>query len=107
MPEPFIIEASLVPRPTDGCSRSLAAFRRISRATEILGATSTWLSYPDAIYRGELYLSDEDLFGDVKPEDRPELGKAFAAVPEPAAIWAVVVAGAAILPRRCRRHRPA
>jgi LmbE family N-acetylglucosaminyl deacetylase len=38
-------------------------------ALEILGAESRLLTFRDAIYRGSLYLSDEDLFGPVKPED--------------------------------------
>ena len=31
IPEPTIMEASFVPKPTDGLSSSLAAFRRISQ----------------------------------------------------------------------------
>lgn len=34
-----------------------------------LGADYLWLGYPDAIYRGGQYLSDEDLFGPVKSGD--------------------------------------
>ena len=36
-----------------------------------LGAEHRWLGFPDAIYRGALYLADEYLFGDVNPEDQP------------------------------------
>src|SRR5262249_52194579 len=36
---------------------------------EILGSDYRWLEFPDAIYRGDLYLSDEDLFGAVKDGD--------------------------------------
>jgi LmbE family N-acetylglucosaminyl deacetylase len=36
-----------------------------------LGADYLWLDYPDAIYRGDQYLSDDDLFGPVKPGDGP------------------------------------
>jgi LmbE family N-acetylglucosaminyl deacetylase len=38
-------------------------------AMEALGPSPTWLDFPDAIYRGDLYLSDADLFGPVKPRD--------------------------------------
>jgi LmbE family N-acetylglucosaminyl deacetylase len=38
-------------------------------AMEALGASPTWLDFPDAIYRGDLYLADADLFGPVKPRD--------------------------------------
>lgn len=34
-----------------------------------LGAAYQWLAYLDAIYRGDQYQSDEDLFGEVKPGD--------------------------------------
>lgn len=40
------------------------------RALTILGADWLPLEFPDAIYRGDQYLSDEDLFGDPKPSDR-------------------------------------
>lgn len=42
-----------------------------SAAMSILGADFRWLDYPDAIYRGNLYLSDDELFGAVKNEDDP------------------------------------
>ncbi|HLZ09679.1 MAG TPA: PIG-L family deacetylase, partial [Chloroflexota bacterium] len=38
-------------------------------AMEVLGAEFRLLDFPDAIYRGDLYLSDDDLFGRVKPQD--------------------------------------
>jgi LmbE family N-acetylglucosaminyl deacetylase len=38
-------------------------------AMRALGATATWLEFRDAIYRGDLYLSDDDLFGSVKADD--------------------------------------
>ena len=38
-------------------------------AMGILGADYRWLDFPDAIYRGDLYLTDDDLFGPVKPAD--------------------------------------
>jgi LmbE family N-acetylglucosaminyl deacetylase len=41
------------------------------RAMVALGADYLWLGLPDAIYRGEQYLSDDDLFGPVKPGDAP------------------------------------
>ena len=43
--------------------------REDQKAREILGADHRWLDFPDAIYRGEQYLSDDDLFGPVKPGD--------------------------------------
>ena len=36
-----------------------------------LGIDYLWLDYLDAIYRGSQYLSDDDLFGVVKPDDQP------------------------------------
>lgn len=41
------------------------------QAMAALGADYVWLGLPDAIYRGEQYLSDVDLFGPVKPGDAP------------------------------------
>jgi LmbE family N-acetylglucosaminyl deacetylase len=38
-------------------------------AARVLGVESRWLDLPDAIYRGERYLSDDDLFGAVHPEE--------------------------------------
>jgi LmbE family N-acetylglucosaminyl deacetylase len=38
-------------------------------AMSILGADHLWLDLPDAIYRGDLYASEEALFGDVSPGD--------------------------------------
>lgn len=38
-------------------------------AMAILGSRSRWLDFLDAIYRDELYLTDEALFGPVKPAD--------------------------------------
>ena len=38
-------------------------------AMKILGAESHLFEFRDAIYRGDLYLSDDDLFGPVKPDD--------------------------------------
>ncbi len=45
--------------------------REDAAAMAVLGARSIWLDFPDAIYRGNLYLSDADLFGPVKPDDGP------------------------------------
>lgn len=50
------------------------------RALELLGARHHWLDFPDAIYRGDLYLSDEDLFGPVKPADRQTETSVVAAI---------------------------
>jgi LmbE family N-acetylglucosaminyl deacetylase len=38
-------------------------------AAQVLGVESRWLELPDAIYRGERYLSDDDLFGPIHPEE--------------------------------------
>ena len=38
-------------------------------AARILGVESRWLDLPDAIYRGERYLSDDHLFGAVHPQE--------------------------------------
>lgn len=50
------------------------------RAMAALGADYLWLGLPDAIYRGEQYLSDEDLFGPVQPGDAPVAAALAAAV---------------------------
>jgi LmbE family N-acetylglucosaminyl deacetylase len=39
------------------------------RAMSALGVDYLWLGLPDAIYRGDQYLSDDDLFGPVQPGD--------------------------------------
>ncbi len=44
-------------------------------AMAALGADYLWLGYPDAIYRGDQYLSDDDLFGPVKSGDAALAGK--------------------------------
>jgi LmbE family N-acetylglucosaminyl deacetylase len=36
-------------------------------AAKVLGVESQWLDLPDAIYRGERYLSDDHLFGAIHP----------------------------------------
>jgi LmbE family N-acetylglucosaminyl deacetylase len=38
-------------------------------AAAVLGVESQWLDLPDAIYRGERYLTDEHLFGAIHPEE--------------------------------------
>jgi LmbE family N-acetylglucosaminyl deacetylase len=40
-----------------------------THAAEILGAESHWLDLPDAIYRDDLYLCDDHLFGAVHPRE--------------------------------------
>jgi LmbE family N-acetylglucosaminyl deacetylase len=45
--------------------------REDSAAMAVLGCDYRWLEFPDAIYRDNLYLTDEELFGPVKPEDEP------------------------------------
>ena len=39
------------------------------RAAAILGCQTRWLGFPDAIYRGERYMADEQLFGAVRSEE--------------------------------------
>ncbi len=38
-------------------------------AADVLGVESRWLELPDAIYRGDRYLSDDQLFGAIHPEE--------------------------------------
>jgi LmbE family N-acetylglucosaminyl deacetylase len=40
-------------------------------AAQLLGAHHLWLAYHDAIYRGDRYCSDEQLFGQLHPDDGP------------------------------------
>lgn len=65
---------------------TLAARRAEEReAAAILGCATRWLTYPDAIYRGERYLSDEALFGPLDPDEAPlveEVAAAILALPE-------------------------
>lgn len=49
-------------------------------AMKALGAEPEWLDFPDAIYRGDLYLSDEDLFGAIKAADADTVGRVRDAV---------------------------
>jgi LmbE family N-acetylglucosaminyl deacetylase len=61
-------------------------------ALELLGAAWERLSWLDAIYRGDQYLSDDDLFGPVKPSDAPllaEIREALSSLRErnPGASW--------------------
>jgi LmbE family N-acetylglucosaminyl deacetylase len=73
-----------------------------------LGAESSWLDFPDAIYRERLYVSDEDLFGPVKAED---METAMAVVDEivvmagatqPARIYLPLAVGGHVDHRICR-----
>ncbi|WP_183454519.1 PIG-L deacetylase family protein [Microvirga lupini] len=41
-----------------------------AEAARALGSSVRWLGLPDAIYRGERYQSDPELFGALKPEER-------------------------------------
>ena len=53
-----------------GLGDAVSARRREDvAAMAVLGASYRWMDFADAIYRGDLYLSDADLFGDVKPQD--------------------------------------
>lgn len=51
-----------------------------SCAASALGAEHRWLDLPDAIYRGERYRSDEELFGEVHPDDAGLAGALLAAL---------------------------
>jgi LmbE family N-acetylglucosaminyl deacetylase len=67
------------------------------RALAVLGADWRPLPFLDAIYRGGQYLSDDDLFGPVKPGDRALLGQiraalAAVAAEHPGAGWYVPLA---------------
>ncbi|HUX89036.1 MAG TPA: PIG-L family deacetylase, partial [Chloroflexota bacterium] len=44
--------------------------REDTAAMRALGVDFRWLDFPDAIYRGDLYLSDDELFGPVNAADR-------------------------------------
>ncbi|HEY3110670.1 MAG TPA: PIG-L family deacetylase [Chloroflexota bacterium] len=87
------------------------------RALELLGADWLPLPFLDAIYRDGQYLSDQELFGPVKPGDRALVGRIAAALAavaarQPAARWYVplalgnhvdhqlAIAGSAALPER-------
>ncbi len=54
-----------------GTSENTVDERRVEDAAAMiaLNAQPRWLDFPDAIYRDDLYLSDADLFGDVKSGD--------------------------------------
>jgi LmbE family N-acetylglucosaminyl deacetylase len=47
------------------------AIRRAEEAAAaaLLGGQTQWLDFPDAIYRGERYTSDEQLFGSIHPAE--------------------------------------
>ncbi len=49
-------------------------------AAAILGCDTAILSFLDAIYRGDSYLSDEALFGPLLPSDEPVVAQVVAAV---------------------------
>jgi LmbE family N-acetylglucosaminyl deacetylase len=40
-------------------------------ATATLGAATRWLGFPDAIYRGDRYVADPELYGEVRVTERP------------------------------------
>jgi LmbE family N-acetylglucosaminyl deacetylase len=40
-------------------------------ATAALGADSRWLGFPDAIYRGDRYVADQELYGEVRTTEQP------------------------------------
>jgi LmbE family N-acetylglucosaminyl deacetylase len=57
-------------------------------ALDLLGAHWRPLEHLDAIYRGEQYLSDDDLFGPVKPGDAPLVAQIAGQLTEiDAAVW--------------------
>src|SRR6516162_11282302 len=43
-------------------------------ATARLGAGSRWLGFPDAIYRGDRYVADQELYGEVRAAEQPLAG---------------------------------
>jgi LmbE family N-acetylglucosaminyl deacetylase len=43
-------------------------------AATVLGVRTRWLGIPDAIYRGERHVSDDDLYGPVQPAEVPLAG---------------------------------
>lgn len=51
-------------------------------AANVLGAEPLWLGLPDAIYRDARYLSDEQLFGSLHPDDAEVLPRLWAALRE-------------------------
>lgn len=74
-----------------------------------LGADYRWLDWPDAVYRGDLYLSDEDLFGDVKVNDGAVMSAVssdiLAIVDEtrPSRVYVPLAVGGHVDHRMCRR----
>jgi LmbE family N-acetylglucosaminyl deacetylase len=40
-------------------------------ATATLGVGSRWLGFPDAIYRGDRYVADQELYGEVRTAEQP------------------------------------
>lgn len=53
-----------------GAADAVAARRDEERcAAAALGAHTRWLDFPDAVYRGARYSSDDDLFGPLHPDD--------------------------------------
>ena len=79
----------------------LARENEETSAMAALGADHLWLGHPDAIYRGDQYLSDEDLFGRVKPADSP-LEERLA--DELVAIWRRCPAATVYLPLALGNH---
>jgi LmbE family N-acetylglucosaminyl deacetylase len=84
--------------------RDAAAQRRAedSAACAILGADSLHWSLPDCIYRlhpatgAPLYVSDDDIFGDVHPAEQPlvnEIAQMLAALPAHAQCYAPLTVG--------------
>jgi len=51
-------------------------------AAAVLGAEPLWLDLPDAVYRDARYLSDEQLFGSLHPDDADLLPRLRAALTE-------------------------
>lgn len=63
-------------------------------AADLLGCATHTLPYLDAIYRGDQYLSDDALFGPVRPGDKPLVDQLLADI---AALPALAAAPAATL----------
>jgi LmbE family N-acetylglucosaminyl deacetylase len=92
-----------------GVEEAVEARQREDRAAmAILGAQYRWLAFPDAIYRGDQYLSDLELFGPVKATDRSTelaVSAAIAAIVaelRPRVVYGPLAAGGHVDHRICR-----
>jgi LmbE family N-acetylglucosaminyl deacetylase len=82
------------------------------RAMAILAAPYRWLQFPDAIYRGDLYRSDDDLFGAVRPADQATAAAVVASLSELVAeypqsrVYLPLAVGGHVDHRICRAAAP-